>query len=76
MVESTRVRKEKEEVEDGAFYEGEWNQDGEKDGHGVQDWVDGERYEGKWSDGKMNDTDGVMTWPDGDKYVGSYVDDV
>jgi len=77
MVEPTRVKKDVQEVEDGATYEGEWNQDGQRDGFGIQIWVDGERYEGQWSNDMMNDTNGVMTWPDGGgKYVGSYVDNV
>ena len=70
-----REKKPVQEVEDEATYEGEWNENGEKDGFGIQIWVDGERYEGQWRNGMMNDDNGIMTWPDGDKYVGGYVDD-
>ena len=76
MVESTRVKKDIQEVEDEATYEGEWNQDDQRDGFGIQIWVDGERYEGQWSNDMMNDTKGIMTWPGGVKYVGSYVDNL
>ena len=35
MVEATRVKKPEQEVEDEATYEGEWNQDDQKDGFGI-----------------------------------------
>lgn len=55
MVEVSREKKPKQEVEDGAEYEGEWNQEGQRDGFGIQTWPDGERYEGQWRNDKMND---------------------
>eukprot|EP00352_Strombidinopsis_acuminata_P003768 CAMPEP_0176380612 /NCGR_PEP_ID=MMETSP0126-20121128/31265_1 /TAXON_ID=141414 ORGANISM="Strombidinopsis acuminatum, Strain SPMC142" /NCGR_SAMPLE_ID=MMETSP0126 /ASSEMBLY_ACC=CAM_ASM_000229 /LENGTH=34 /DNA_ID= /DNA_START= /DNA_END= /DNA_ORIENTATION= len=33
-------------METGAEYEGQWNQEGKKDGRGIQIWVDGSLYEG------------------------------
>ena len=34
-------------LESGAVYEGEWL-NGQRDGHGKQEWLDGSRYEGQW----------------------------
>ena len=70
----TRVTKQNLILDNGVEYEGEWNEDGEKDGKGVQVWVDGTLYEGYWLNGKANGK-GRMIHADGDVYQGFFKDD-
>ena len=67
---SNKVTKPEQKLENGITYEGEWNEDGKRDGRGMQHWPDGSVYEGYWKDGmahgkgRLIHTDGVIQ--DGD----------
>jgi len=61
-------------METGAEYEGQWNQEGKKDGRGIQIWVDGSLYEGYWNNDKANGR-GRLIHADGDVYTGEWKDD-
>jgi hypothetical protein len=63
-------------LENGAKYEGEWlkDQEGVRDGRGIQIWLDGSRYEGFWRVNKANGR-GRLIHADGDVYEGLWVDD-
>ena len=50
----TRVSKPKRILDNGNDYEGEWDEEGNKDGRGVEFWVDGSIYEGYWANGMAN----------------------
>jgi len=69
-----RVEEEKKTLDNGAQYEGEWDQQGKKDGKGVQIWVDGSLYEGYWKNDKANGR-GRLIHADGDVYNGEWKDD-
>jgi hypothetical protein len=61
-------------LDNGAEYTGEWNQEKQKEGKGVQTWVDGSIYEGYWRKDKANGR-GRLIHADGDVYTGDWKDD-
>jgi hypothetical protein len=62
-------------LENGARYEGEWNESTNKrDGRGYQIWADGSLYEGYWKNDKANGK-GRLIHADGDVYEGEWKDD-
>ena len=61
-------------LDNGAEYEGEWDELGRKDGRGIQIWVDGSLYEGYWKADKANGR-GRLIHADGDVYNGEWKDD-
>lgn len=61
-------------LDNGAEYEGEWNEDGERHGRGMQLWVDGSLYEGYWKYDKAHGR-GRLIHADGDVYIGDWKDD-
>ena len=62
-------------LENGAMYEGEWNESTNKrDGKGSQVWADGSLYEGYWKNDKANGK-GRLIHADGDVYEGEWRDD-
>lgn len=61
-------------LDNGAEYEGEWDENNHKDGRGVQIWVDGSLYEGYWKNDKANGR-GRLIHADGDVYNGEWKDD-
>ena len=63
-----------EQLENGARYEGEWDEAGCKDGRGIQLWVDGSVYEGYWMNDKANGR-GRLIHADGDVYDGEWKED-
>ena len=60
--------------DNGAEYEGEWDNMDRKDGKGVQIWVDGSIYEGYWCADKANGR-GRLIWADGSYYTGEFLED-
>ncbi|CAG9320529.1 unnamed protein product [Blepharisma stoltei] len=62
------------QIENGAIYTGEWNNDKQRHGYGVQVWPDGSKYEGYWMFDKANGK-GRLTHGDGDVYEGDWKDD-
>lgn len=70
----TRISKPKRIQDNGNEYEGEWDEEGNKDGRGVQYWVDGSIYEGYWADNMANG-EGRLIHADGDIYEGLWVND-
>ena len=69
-----RVQRPQMTLDNGAEYEGEWDEMGRKDGRGVQIWVDGSLYEGYWKADKANGR-GRLIHADGDVYNGEWKDD-
>ena len=69
-----RVAREMMQLDNGAEYEGEWDEMGRKDGRGTQVWVDGSLYEGYWRADKANGR-GRLIHADGDVYYGEWKDD-
>jgi hypothetical protein len=75
------------ELENGAFYIGEWNQYNQKHGAGMNIWQNGSKYEGYWKQDKANGkgrmtyagaiciTGGAIYNIGGDIYEGDWVDD-
>lgn len=62
-------------LENGAMYEGEWNEvTNKRDGKGTQIWADGSLYEGYWRNDKANGK-GRLIHADGDVYEGEWKDD-
>lgn len=59
----------------GKKYKGEWNQDGEPHGLGVQLWPDGSKFEGAWANGQSCGF-GRMTHANGDIYEGEWARDM
>jgi hypothetical protein len=57
------------ELEDGSIYIGEWNEEGERHGRGVQFWPNGSKYEGYWQHNAANGR-GRLVHSDGDVYEG------
>lgn len=70
----TRIRRANMVLDNGAEYEGEWDEEGCKDGRGVQTWVDGSLYEGYWRQDKANGR-GRLIHADGDVYDGEWKND-
>ena len=62
------------EVEDGAIYQGQWNAQGMRHGHGIQVWPDGMEYEGYWANNMAN-YKGRLIMPNGDSYDGEWLSD-
>ncbi|CAG9318571.1 unnamed protein product [Blepharisma stoltei] len=62
------------EMENGAIYIGEWNNNYQRHGFGVQLWNDGSRYDGFWLNDKAN-LKGRLIHGDGDVYEGEWKDD-
>jgi hypothetical protein len=56
------------------YYVGEFNDKGERHGHGTFYWNSGNKYEGHWENGKRNGQ-GTFTWASGAKYVGNWKED-
>jgi len=52
-------------------YEGEINQDGQKNGTGIYRWIDGSFYEGEYQDDKRHGK-GRFLWANGESYKGAY----
>lgn len=61
-------------LENGAVYIGEWNENLERHGKGVQFWIDGSKYEGHWRLDRANGK-GRLIHGDGDVYEGDWSDD-
>ena len=61
-------------LENGAVYVGEWNENNEKHGKGMQIWNDCSKYEGFWKYGKANGK-GRLIHGDGDVYEGEWKND-
>lgn len=55
-------------------YEGEINQDGQKNGTGIYRWIDGSFYEGEYQDDKRHGK-GRFLWANGESYIGAYLMD-
>ena len=64
-----RLKRGPAEMENGAIYTGEWNNDNQRHGFGVQIWNDGSKYEGQWKNDKANGK-GRLIHADGDVYEG------
>ena len=62
------------EMENGAIYIGEWNNDNQRHGSGIQIWNDGSKYDGEWRNDKANGN-GRLIHADGDVYEGKWKDD-
>lgn len=63
------------ELENGALYQGEWNDDQElRDGRGVQIWKNGSRYDGFWKNGMAHGL-GRLVHAEGDIYEGEWFED-
>jgi hypothetical protein len=62
------------ELDNGAIYTGEWNENNQRHGTGTQVWTDGSKYEGYWRFDKANGK-GRLIHADGDVYVGDWLDD-
>ena len=62
------------ELDNGAIYTGEWNENNQRHGKGTQVWTDGSKYEGYWRFDKANGK-GRLIHADGDVYVGDWLDD-
>ena len=58
-------------LDNGAKYEGEWDELSRKDGKGIQIWVDGSLYEGYWKADKANGL-GRLKHASGDLYEGNW----
>jgi hypothetical protein len=69
-----RITKPAQKLDNGAEYDGEWDESGKKDGRGTQTWVDGSLYEGYWKNDKANGC-GRLIHADGDVYNGHWKDD-
>jgi hypothetical protein len=68
------ITKPKMTLENGAEYDGEWDDQNHRSGKGVQVWVDGSLYEGYWNMDKANGP-GRLIHADGDVYNGDWKDD-
>ena len=65
-----RIKKGPVMVENGAWYDGEWNEEtNERDGKGLQVWPNGNFYEGNWRNGKFNGK-GRLIHANGEVYNG------
>ena len=62
------------ELDNGVVYEGEWSDNGLRDGKGVQYWPDGSIYEGYWSADSANGR-GRLIHAGCDYYEGDWVND-
>ncbi len=62
------------QLDNGAVYIGEWNQEGMRQGKGIQIWADGSKYEGFWKNDMANGK-GRLIHQDGDVYEGAWLDD-
>jgi len=62
------------ELDNGAIYTGQWNEQSQRHGKGTQVWTDGSKYEGNWRNDKANGR-GRLIHADGDVYVGEWKDD-
>ncbi|OMJ76287.1 hypothetical protein SteCoe_24383 [Stentor coeruleus] len=69
-----RLRRGPVEIENGAIYTGEWNNDNQRHGFGVQVWNDGSKYDGMWKYDKAYGK-GRLIHADGDVYEGDWYDD-
>ena len=69
-----RLSKPKRILDNGNEYEGEWDEEGKRDGRGVLHWVDGGIYEGYFANDMANGL-GRMIHADGDMYDGNWVND-
>ena len=61
-------------LENGAVYIGDWNDNNERHGKGMQLWNDCSKYEGYWKYGKANGK-GRLIHGDGDVYEGEWKND-
>ena len=59
--------------DDGAEYEGQWQND-QQTGKGTAIYPDGDMYKGDWSDSKWHGK-GTLNYDDGGKYEGDFRDD-
>ena len=62
------------ELDNGAIYTGQWNEENQRHGKGTQVWTDGSKYEGCWKYDKANGK-GRLIHADGDVYVGEWKED-
>ena len=74
VAQKTRLSKPKRICDNGNEYEGEWDEEGKKDGRGIEYWIDGSVYEGYWENNMANG-DGRLIHADGDMYEGMWVND-
>ena len=51
---SVRLKRGPVEMENGAIFTGEWNNDNHRHGFGIQVWIDGSKFEGQWKNDKAN----------------------
>lgn len=58
---------------DGSEYNGEWNEEGQRDGFGVMKFPDGSQYYGSFKKG-MCDGDGIMVFADHSRFEGEFRD--
>lgn len=58
--------------DEGDVYEGEWNEDGKRNGVGCLKLNSGVTYEGQFENGFFHGC-GVLSFPDGSKYEGHFV---
>ena len=65
------MKKPKVKLESGAHYEGEWDEQGRKDGRGIQVHADGSIYEGYWKEDFAHGR-GRLIHTDGDVYNGEW----
>ena len=57
---------------DNGYYEGDFNEKGERHGIGTFYYDNGNKYEGQWVNGYRTGQ-GTFTWANGDKYEGQFV---
>ncbi|OMJ75614.1 hypothetical protein SteCoe_25204 [Stentor coeruleus] len=69
-----RIRRGPVIIENGAIYIGEWNNDNQRHGYGMQQWNDGSKYNGMWKYDKASGK-GRLIHADGDVYEGDWYDD-
>lgn len=62
------------EIENGAVYIGEWNENNQRHGFGTQKWLDGSKYDGFWHN-DMAYGKGRLIHADGDVFEGDWKDD-
>ena len=68
------IRKPTQLTETGVLYSGEWDEEGNKHGRGVQLWPDGAKYYGYWIKNKVNKR-GKLVHREGDIYEGEWLND-
>lgn len=62
-------------MEDGSFYEGQWDLQSHRCGSGKQSWPNGDEYAGAWKDGKKHGKGRLLLGASGDVYEGDFEND-